>query len=91
MLDTAYNPVECDGDNDMASKTAFLDCVNAEQNDPNLVVTALILEVDARYGKYSTCNVCVGGRDPLGRGRTSCSMTGGPGGVPEYHRDSALF
>ena len=85
MLDTAYNPVECDGDRDMASRTAFLDCKNAEQNDPHLVVTKLTLEVDDRYGKYSMCNVCIDGKDPLGHGRgQGCSMTGGPGGAPEY-------
>jgi hypothetical protein len=88
---TAYIPVQCHS----GSSTYGLTCTNAETNAPDLVITKLVLEVDARYGQYQMCNVCVDGKDPLGnigrRRRTqgwgsagnrtarACSMTGGDG------------
>jgi len=80
-LGTWFLPLECSAENrNAAGGQSFitnLDCMNAEKNDPDLVVTKLILSINRRkYTEsphiYQACNVCVDGKDPVG---TSLHMT----------------
>ena len=86
-LGTWFLPLECSAENRNASGghnfITNLDCMNAEKNDPDLVVTKLILTINRRkyiesQQVYQECNVCVDGQDPMG-------TIGARGRTPGYH------
>jgi hypothetical protein len=55
-------PVECASGSNVGR--AKFDCDNPERVDPNLVVTKVDFQIDARFTSYSACNLC-NGTDPF--------------------------